>query len=233
MKMKFVRFLLYALITLLCIIGALVACGSIVSDDETETIEQTQSNQPQQQETQKHEEYVPAETIVFSGAGDDVIDIPLLDYFYVFHISGNKDAHHFSVKSYDSAGNYNELLVNTTDPYDGVTYDMAQNAVLLEISAVGEWTIELVDAATLKDVAAGSSISGSGDAVFLVSGGKTADIKGNANASHFAVKSFSGYGDYLDLLVNTTDPYEGKVMLKDAPRLIVVTADGDWSITVN
>ena len=55
--MKFVKFLLYALITLLCIIGALVACGGESSDDETETIEQTQSNQPQQQEINLPDKY--------------------------------------------------------------------------------------------------------------------------------------------------------------------------------
>ena len=56
-----------------------------------------------------------------------------------------------------------------------------------------------------------------------------AHIKGNEQARHFSVK---GYGSSSDLLVNTTDPYEGTVILANDTIVLDITASGAWSIEV-
>lgn len=180
---------------------------------------------------QKEPELVIPDDVVYSGSGDDVLTIEPLDGAYVFYITGNAGANHFAVTSYDSAGNYVDLLVNTTDPYNGLVVDLTQSATVLEIKATGDWQITLSSIYNVDIVSAGMTHTGSGDSVFLIAGDvSVATITGNAGANHFAVKAY-GSND-SDLLVNTTDPYEGKVLVKCDPAFFVVDSEGDWSITL-
>lgn len=182
--------------------------------------------------TSEEQPMVIPEPIVYTGAGDDVISIEPLEGIWVLTITGNSGAHHFAVKGYDDASNYTELFVNTTEPYVGTTLDPSLSTTMLEITASGDWTIELRSVYEMETISAGQSISGTGDTVMLVSSpGKTATISGNADSHHFAVKSYGFTAD--DLMVNTTDPYEGKVMLKGDPFLITVDSEGDWTIALN
>ncbi len=57
-------------------------------------------------------------------------------------INGNSSERHFSVIAYDIYGNYNGLLVNTTDRYSG-RVRLPKDSLILQISAVGDWSIEL------------------------------------------------------------------------------------------
>lgn len=176
--------------------------------------------------------FVIPESIEFTGTGDDVLELAPYDGIYVFYITGNAAGNHFSVTTYDENGNYGELLVNTTDPYIGMVLEEAQSAAMLEISATGDWKITQTSVYGFTPYKAGDTISGTGDGVFrVVNAGKTAQITGNSEGRHFAVH---GYGaTSSDLLVNTTDPYEGTVMLKCDPVLMTVNAVGEWSITLN
>ena len=49
-------------------------------------------------------------------------------------------------------------------------------------------------------------------------------------ADSCAVKSYGMNGN--ELMVNTTDTYSGTVMVKGEPFMLVITAVGDWSITL-
>ena len=73
-------------------------------------------------------------------------------------------------------------------------------------------------------------ITGNGDDVIVLSGGTpdTADITGNAASRFFAVIAHDVSS--RDLLVNTTDPYEGTVILDPDALVIEVTAADGWSI---
>lgn len=171
------------------------------------------------------------EAVVYEGSGDSVIEVAPPDDLYVFKITGNSEEDHFAVKSYDSYGERSELLVNTTDPYDGISMDASFDVSMLEITASGDWRIEIASMYAMDIIEQGQTYSGCGDSVLLVrSSGKTATITGNASESHFAVKS---YGEYFDVLVNEVDPYEGTVMLEFAPLIFQITAVGDWTITLN
>lgn len=170
--------------------------------------------------------------ITYTGSGDSVLEIESIKEGYVFYIEGNKSSRHFAVKGYDANGKSTGLFVNTTDTYKGITIDSTLSTVTLEISAVGSWSVELRPFGRLDTISKGETLKGSGDDVILVlSYGNTADISGNAGEHHFAVKSYGKNGN--NLMVNTTDKYRGTVMLKNAPTLLEVNAEGDWSITFN
>lgn len=216
--------------------GCITACGGVgLSNNSNESnltenpsvSSQTSTPEP----TTEPEPVIIPNPVIYTGSGDDVIEITPPDGAYVFHISGNSEGHHFAVKSYDANGKYLTLLVNTTEPYEGKTLEPSLSTSLLEISAVGDWTIELLPTYYLQEYTSGDTIQGSGDDIFLTSNiGKTAQISGNSDSHHFAVKAYGPSSN--DLLVNTTDPYEGKVLIKCNPFLFVVTSESTWTITL-
>jgi len=174
----------------------------------------------------------PPEPIVLTGSGDAIVDIEKWPGPALVRISGNSGGRHFAVINHDAAGTYLDLLVNTTAPYEGLRpldfYDGIQTT-RFEVTATGAWQIEvlpLLESATRADVP--GSISGRGDDVLmLLDAADTAMIRGNAAGRHFAVHS---YGVSVDLLVNTTEPYDGQVLIPFGGRVLVVTADGDWEM---
>ncbi|HIS51503.1 MAG TPA: zinc ribbon domain-containing protein [Candidatus Onthomonas avicola] len=210
--------------------------SSEVSDD---AVAQEESAEDVAEDTEE-EEFIIPEPIVFSGSGDDIVDLDIPEDFgeYVFQISGNEEARHFSVISYNSQGEYSELLVNTSDPYEGVTVDASQDVARLEVKATGEWSITVTSLYSMPIVELDEVHGGTGDAVFLNAGGAgdgTAHISGNEESRHFAVTAYVLDGDVFDreLWVNTTEPYEGTVMTGGTPIIIVVDASDAWEITLN
>lgn len=207
--------------------SASVSSSVIVDESAPQEVDEVQGEQ-----NEETEEVSIPDPVVYSGTGDDVVQITPPEGKYVFRITGNQEGRHFSVKAYDSFAESIDLLVNTTSQYSGVTYDPTQSTAMLEISATGDWTIELVSIYTMDALISGNSISGEGDAVLQVFAPVlTADIQGNDAAAHFSVKSYDMDGGYLDLLVNTTDPYSGTVMMGLDVSTLVISAEGPWTIT--
>ena len=171
----------------------------------------------------------PEPPIIFEGSGDDVV---LLEptTLRIARISGNAEAAHFSVWANTPAGDHVELLVNTTEPYEGIVpIDLTSEPRVgaLEVSAAGPWRIEVLPLSSARFIEGASS--GTGDEVVFVGGEpRTAFIRGNASAAHFAIWA---YGERTDLLVNTTDPYEGRVQLR-GPIVFAISAVGAWEITL-
>lgn len=77
----------------------------------------------------------------YERSGDWVILVS--DHGISAHIKGNADKKFFSVVSYDDYLNYDDLLVNTLDPYDGEV--RLDNPALFVINAEGDWSITLED----------------------------------------------------------------------------------------
>ncbi len=226
----------FSLILALALALSLAACGGSgnAADDRSEQQPTGQTGSEQPEEQSEPEEVELHDTIVLSGSGDDVVDVDIPDgYYYVFHITGNAAGRHFAVTTYNSSNEYSELLVNTTEPYDGTTYDASLDVRSIEVKSTGDWTIEVIDLAGWDWMSEGETRTGTGDAVFAISGGRTADIEGNADGRHFAVISYDGYGEYDDLLVNTTEPYSGTVRLGNDATIITVNAASSWSFTLN
>jgi hypothetical protein len=179
------------------------------------------------------------EPIILTGDGDSVVDVDQSFGGALVHITGNAAGRHFAVTNYDSDGNSVGLLVNTTDAYDGVRpldFMADEHTTRFEISATGPWTIEILPLATEYIepyiVTVPGEFEGTGDGVIFLTGGTPdlASIVGNQSSRHFGV---FGYNGGRDLLVNTTDPYEGSVMLDADTVAIEVMAVGPWSITVS
>ncbi len=168
------------------------------------------------------------EPIVYQGSGDSVIEVTGVSDGAAFYIEGNASSRHFAVKGYDARGSSTELFVNTTDPYNGTTLDPTLSTTTLEISATGDWTVKIVPFILLRTISSGQLLEGTNDdVVVILSSGNTATITGNDASRHFAVIT---YGSDTDLLVNTTDPYSGTVMLGKNQLLMTVNAEGPWTI---
>lgn len=172
--------------------------------------------------------------IILTGNGDSIVDFENPFNLAIVHITGNASSRHFAVKNYDGNGNYLDLLVNTTDPYDGIRpldFGNNEHTTRFEVKAVGEWKIEILPLTSARVLNVPGSIEGKGDEVLILRGGKPdlAKIKGNASSRHFAIKA---YGNYADLLVNTTDPYEGTVIVRSDTVVIEIKAEGNWSIEI-
>lgn len=173
------------------------------------------------------------EPIILTGSGDDIVDVEKWPGPALARITGNSASAHFAVINYDADGNQIDLLVNTTDPYTGMRpLDLLDNqhTTRFEVMATGDWTIEVLpflENATQVEVP--GTVSGTGDSVLiLLAEAATATVTGNTAGSHFAVIGYGGL--FPDLLVNTTDPYEGEVLVDRNSRVFVVTAVGDWTI---
>lgn len=174
------------------------------------------------------------EPIILSGSGDSIVDIDKPNSPMVVHITGNAADRHFAVKNYDSTGESIDLLVNTTEPYDGIIpldFMADEWTSRFEVTATGNWTIEVLPLASIRILSVPGKIEGNGDEVFALTGGvpDLGIIFGNSGSNHFAVKSYNGG---RDLLVNTTDPYEGTVMMDSGTILIEVIAVGSWTIEI-
>lgn len=178
--------------------------------------------------------YTDFKTQIYTGTGDDVINIdtPSDGTLWVLYVKGNAEGRYFGVTGYTEQRKYTELFVNTTDPYEGTVFDAAQKTKKLEITASGDWQIEVRSITSCPIAQVGVVCSGTGDQVLLVTGSPdTADINGNSEGRYFGVQTYGSSG--YDLLVNTTDAYNGKVLVDPDIACIVVTAVGDWTIKLN
>lgn len=81
--------------------------------------------------------FVPVPS-TFSGSGDDVIVIRD-DSAVLARIDGNQTSKHFAVIGH---GRGSSLMVNTTSPYSG-TVRVSPGTRVLEIKAVGKWSVEI------------------------------------------------------------------------------------------
>jgi hypothetical protein len=176
----------------------------------------------------------PKPPTVFTGSGDDVVTItkPAGATVVIATITGNDAGRYFGVKAVDGDM---DTLVNTTDPYNGTTLLDANRGgtTQLQVQAVGPWSITLTDMRSAPTFTSAAPQTGAGDAVLIYQGSRgVARIQGNAEGRYFGVKAY-GSGGAGNSLVNTTDPYTGSVPMPAGPAIVVVTANGDWSIDVN
>lgn len=180
------------------------------------------------------------EVETYTGSGTSIVDVGRDGSAAIVHIVGNSAGRYFCVESYDENGEQMELLVNTTEPYDGYSpldWRDDEATYRFAVEAVGQWTIEILPFAPIPEtvehcLAVPGKYEGSGDDVVILMGETpdTATIVGNDSASYFGVLGYTSSGG--DLLVNTTDPFEGTKMLDRDTFALEVDAKGSWSIEV-
>ena len=163
---------------------------------------------------------VPIEPIVLTGKGDSIEDFTRSYGAGLYTIEGNACDRFFAVTSFDSAGNQIDLLVNETKPYSGIRpMDFGDTTTINPLSTIRAFTVP-------------GDVSGTGDDVVLLQGGTPdlADITGNASSRYFGVFSYGKNG--YDVLVNTTEPYQGSVMLDSETLILEIKSNDDWNISV-
>jgi hypothetical protein len=170
--------------------------------------------------------------IVLTGSGDDVVKIDKLQKPQaVLHIVGNEDDRYFSVTAYYEDES-SDLLVNTGDPFDGLVPIGLYGSYLtmFEVKANGDWQIEINDLNTLPEYPASKKITGVGSTMFRIQpDNDVLKIIGNEDDRYFSVDVYQTGGG-SELLVNTGDPYEGKVRFPQDAYLMVIEATGEWTI---
>lgn len=179
---------------------------------------------------------VHAQHATYSGNGDDVIqlDKPNGDQPALLTVQGNRQGRHFAVIAHTQNRNRIGALVNTTESYSGIVpVDLPprQNTALLEISAVGSWTIQVYPIGAAQSVSVPGSYNGNGDNVLWIDGNASqAEVRGNSAGRHFAIVVYDEYGNRQGAIVNTTSSYDGTVLIPQDALLLEVSATGSWSI---
>lgn len=182
----------------------------------------------------------PPEPVVYSGSGDDLVDLDSFTDGELFGISvTGSGSGNFALWSYDASGERIDLLINEIGAYEGRHLlnlnELEPATVGFEITANGPWTIEAFpfDTAFVTTHTAPGEFLGRGDDFFVVlndAGINRATIR-HTGSSNFAVWLLTQNG--MDLLINEIGSYEGTVRTgSERVLLFIVTADGEWSITM-
>lgn len=180
-------------------------------------------------EAPEFQTFEPAE---FSGDGDSVIDLPEGVNQGMVTVT-HDGSEHFAVTALDANNeSTGDLLVNTTGSYEGVTalgvHEIGGDAVRLDVDADGAWTITLAPFSTAPALPE----SGAGDGVFLYDGPAATWAITHDGSEHFAVSAYTSADFSMPLLVNETGAYDGSEAVTAGPALVVVQADGSWTIKV-
>ncbi|MDH3399020.1 MAG: hypothetical protein OEM81_14500, partial [Acidimicrobiia bacterium] len=127
---------------------------------------------------------------------------------------------------------HSDLLVNEIGAYSGTRpvnhWSSDEKVRHLDITSSGPWTVNVKPLCTAAAMT-GSSISGSGDSVILVSQSGPATITHNGS-SNFFVWSYQSSSD-RDLEVNEIGPYNGTVLIDAGTDYLEIGADGNWTVT--
>ena len=193
--------------------------------DSAEQAEETPAPEPIRE--------VPAD-IVYSGVGDSVIPIELPDGPGQVAVATltHAGSSNFAIFTLDDNLAQQGLIVNTIGAYQGTVLFNAGfggDASSLEISADGNWTVTMKSVLSLREFS-GNSVTGVGDDVVLYFGDAGPATISHDGSSNFAVWL---YGDTTELAVNEIGPYNGTVRWIAGPTVVAVSADGNWSVTVN
>ena len=102
-------------------------------------------------------------------------------------------------------------------------------------TSTAKTTTKAAPTTTTTTIPPPTALSGSGDEVVDIDltpyVGAVAVIH-NSGSSNFTVSAIGAGNEQLDLLVNEIGPYQGTVLLPREPVVIVVTADGNWTLDV-
>jgi len=181
---------------------------------------------------------LPAAAVTFRGHGDKIISLPsaLGTVAKIVALTTNGQAN-FIVEPLDSTGSPTGSLVNTIGHYSGtvgLNLDGSSQIAALKVQADGSWVITVADPTTARRWSGSGPLTGHGDDVVIVidavsSGLNTVNIthKGQAN---FIVDAW-GTSSGSNTLVNEIGNYSGQQVLPSDSVLVVIQADGLWTIS--
>jgi len=165
-----------------------------------------------------------------SGTGDSVIELPASQGIITASHNGSSN---FVLTVLDSGNAMSELPVNAIGSYEGTTAygmdELSEEAAALEIVADGDWEITVAPVTSAPEFS--DSQAAQGDGVFLYTGGPATWAVSHTGEANFAVVYVSESLFGWELLVNEIGPYEGTVAVTSGPGVVIVTADGEWSLS--
>ena len=137
----------------------------------------------------------------------------------------------FVLQTLDATNQMSDLLVNEIGSYSGVvSYGlMGAESAMLQITADGAWTVQ-IDPITAAPLAP-AQLSGTGDAVYKYEGSAAVAQITHAGSSNFAVHQTDG--TWPNLLINEIGAYQGSVPFMAGPSLLLIKADGAWTIATS
>ena len=167
-----------------------------------------------------------------TGKGDNIITLPTGAKAAIVTATHDGSSN-FSLSVLDASNaSTGQLLVNTIGAYKGTTaygFTALGKGTTIQVTADGNWTI------VISPVSAAPALvpAGIGDGVFLYSGqaGKLAAT--HDGSSNFTVTEETNKSLHFGLLINEIGTYSGTVPLSSGPSVIVVGADGNWTLAAS
>lgn len=171
--------------------------------------------------------------IVLTGSGDAVVDIEKDDSAALVHITYTGSSN-FVVWNYGTDGEKIDLLINTIGSYDGtrpLDFLADEHTARFTVESSGQWVIEVLPLQEIRTVNVPGTFDGSGDDVINLSGSDPDLLKIDASQakSNFVIW---GYGNGMDLLINEIAPYDGVIIAGKDTSILVIEAEGPWTIEV-
>lgn len=171
--------------------------------------------------------------ILLSGQGDTVIDLEKWKGPALTRISYTGGGN-FAIWSYDEYGNKIDLLVNTIGTYEGtvpIDFLVDEFTTRFEVTSNGQWEIQVLPLQQIRRESIPGTMTGKGDEVLFLDGRNPDLLTADATTArgNFAIWT---YGDSRDLVVNEIAPYQGTVVIGRDTLILVISAEGEWSIEV-
>jgi hypothetical protein len=144
---------------------------------------------------------------------------------------------HFSVWLLDNTGEKVELLVNTSEPFDGskaVRVPMAAE-YLFDVSAEGPWEISFASPPLADHQTSFTAPGQAATPAFQLEPGLRVFRLSHAGSGHFSAWLLDSAGEKVELLANTSgSPFGGSkaVQVRGGWYVLDVSADRSWTITV-
>ena len=197
----------------------------------TETAQATKTEAPAPAVNPFDERYGAFESVTTSGKGDSVIEVPAGVQAGLVTAT-HKGSANFAIWTLDENNEPTDLLVNTIGSYSGTTdfglTGLGDAPAFIQITADGSWTVTLSPISSASSL--GNAAEGEGDSVFTYDGPAGAAAITHTGSANFVVYQIDG--GFPGLLVNEIGAYDGKVPFKKGPAVIVIRADGKWTVSV-
>jgi hypothetical protein len=204
------------------------------SEDGTTTAEGVEDDDSEPANEEPESDYFAETFPVFnavteSGSGDSVITIPAAQGVISASHSGSSN---FILTVLDEGNVMSELPVNTIGSYEGTTAygitGLGGESTTLEITADGDWEITIASVVDAPELAFPQETGG--DGVYRYTGETaTWQLSHDGDANVIVTYVSDGLLGW-NLLVNEIGAYEGTVPVTAGPALVIVSANGDWTL---
>lgn len=160
------------------------------------------------------------------GSGASVVPLPAGAEFGVVRAT-HDGRRNFIVTALDSQNERVDGLFNEIGAYSGTTVWglLGDTATQLQVEADGAWSLTFEPIGALPELVLPAG--GTGDSVLVYRGGAATPTFSHDGERNFIV---TAYGDRRNGLVNEIGQYSGTHAMTAGPSIIVIQADGNWTI---